>query len=140
MSTVRIIFHLTTMMNAFDLSTATGWLNIFVYPLFISLGVTFGARRVQLVVSDTVDMNDIKERIFRHLNNNGLKIKTGDEYQKEFESTNSFNRLFSNWFGTEIISISESGTEIIIEGPLRHINTLDSKLRFDKNTASVSSQ
>ncbi|MEO0133039.1 MAG: hypothetical protein ABIK73_08945 [candidate division WOR-3 bacterium] len=129
---VRTIFYLTTNHNSFDLSTAEGWLNVVGYPLFISLGVTFGTRRLQLVIYDTVDLESIKSSTVEYFKNNGLKIKKEKKDELEFESNNQFNRLFNNWFGTELTTVRQTDNKIIIEGPFRHVDSIDSKLRSSK--------
>jgi hypothetical protein len=132
MFTVRAILHVTTSMNAFDLGSPTGWLYSFGFPLFISLGVTFGARRLQLVIEDSLDAEKIKDWTITYFNNSGLTIKNGNENALEFESNHRFNRLFNHWFGTEIVKVRLTDNKMIIEGPFRHVDSVYSKLRFGK--------
>lgn len=129
---VRTILYLTTNFSSFDLSTAEGWLNVVGYPLFISLGVTFGARRLHLVIYDTVNIENIKVSTVEYFKNNGLTIKREKEDELEFESNNKFNRLFNNWFGAELTTVRQTDNKIIIVGPFRHVDSIDSKLRFSK--------
>lgn len=129
---VRTIFYLATNYNSFDLSTPEGWLSVVGFPLFLSLGVTFGTRRFQLVIYDAAETENIRFSIVEHFKSNGLNIKKKKGDVLEFESNNFFNRLFNNWFGTELTTLKQTDNKIIIEGPFRHVDSIDSILRFSK--------
>jgi hypothetical protein len=130
--TLRAILHLSTYWNAFDINSSLWWFNLIIYPLGVSLGVTFGARRLRLEITDTDDIEKAKNRTLEYFSNNGFRILENTSNGTTLESTNSFNRLLDNWFGTELVSVRQKDNKIIVEGPFRHVDSIDSKLRFSK--------
>lgn len=129
---VRVVFHFTTSIGLFDFSTTLDWFNFFFYPLFISLSLTYGVRRIQLVIEDPADLDRVREWILSSLRSNGLRVKYKIRYDLDFESTHRFSRIFNNWFGMEITTVKKLDRCIIVEGPFRHVDFVDSKLRFGK--------
>jgi len=130
--TLRAILHLSTSWNAFDINSSLWWFNLIIYPLGVSLGVTFGARRLRLEITDTVDLEKAKNRTLEYFSNNGLRILENTSNGTTLESTNSFSRLLDNWFGTELVSVRHNDNKLIVEGPFRHVDSIDSKLRFSQ--------
>ncbi len=96
MLVVRVVFHMTTSVRVFDLAIPFDWFNLIIYPLFISLGATFGARRHRLVIEDSVDGTKIRAHILNHLPGSGLRIRKQNESGVELESNHGFNRFFNN--------------------------------------------
>ena len=94
--------------------------------------MTFGARRHRLVIELPVDGTKIRMYIVNYLCSSGLRIKTERESDVELESNHGFSRIFKNWFGMETLSIKQSVNKIVVEGPVRHVDSVDSKLRFGK--------
>lgn len=130
---LRAILHLSTSWNAFEVNSSLWWFNLIIYPLGISIGVTLGARRIQLKIADADNIEKAKNWTLEYFSKNGLRIRENNSSGTTLESTNSFGRLFNNWFGTELVSVRHIDNEVIIEGPFRHVDSIDSKLRFSKS-------
>ena len=129
---LRAILDLSTSWNAFEMNSFFWWLNILIFPFGISLGVTFGARRHRLEITNPDAMENIKNRTLEYFLKNGLRIQVNSDNGTTLESTKSFNRLLDNWFGSELVSVRHIDNRLIIEGPIRHVDSIDSKLRFSK--------
>ena len=129
---LRAVFHLSTSWTAFEINSPLWWFNVIIFPFTISLGVTFGARRFRLEITDTDDIEKAKNRTLEYFSNNGLRIIENTSNGTTLESNNSFSRLLDNWFGTELVSVRHSANKLIVEGPFRHVDSIDSNLRFSK--------
>lgn len=132
---LKTLIHIFTSANPFELKSYDWWPNAIFYSVTLSLGVTFGARRFQLLITDPTDMakvNDITENYFIK---NGTRLKQKKDNETIFESVKSFNRLFNNWFETELVSIYKTENQIKVVGPFRLVDSLDSKLRFTRPLA-----
>ena len=97
-----------------------------------SVGVTLGARRSQLVITDTDDAEKTEDWILEFFLENGLSIRENDDNGTTLASRNKLNRLFNNWLETELVSVRQVADSLIVEGPLQHVNAVDLKLRFGK--------
>jgi hypothetical protein len=130
--TLKIIFHVFTTWKAVELNSFLWWFNLILFPLGISIGVTFGARRVQLIITDTADTEKLYDWTLEFLLKDGLRIKKKQDSEATLESNNNFNRIFNSWFGAEVTSVKRTDDRIIVEGPFRLVDTVDSKLRYGK--------
>ncbi|MBK7650823.1 MAG: hypothetical protein IPJ20_08830 [Flammeovirgaceae bacterium] len=130
---LKAIFHVFTTWKAVELNSFLWWFNLILFPLGISIGVTFGARRVQLIIADTADTEKLYDWTLEFLLKNELRIKKKQDSEATLESNNNFNRIFNNWFGVEVTSVKRIDNRIIVEGPFRLIDTVDSKLRYSKS-------
>ncbi|ELR73389.1 hypothetical protein C900_04241 [Fulvivirga imtechensis AK7] len=126
------MFYIFTSPNPFELKLYGWWL----LPVGVAIGLTFGTRKFQLVISDTNDQEKVKQWTLQFLSENGLNVKDSNENETTLESLKNYNRLFSNWFGTELISVRQTDAKIIIGGPFRLVDRLadsvDTKLRYEK--------
>ncbi len=133
-----LLFSIKTLMqifiapDTFKLISFGWWTSLILLSVGTSIGVTYGARRFQLKISDTNDIGKTKDWILENLLKNGLIIRENNDSGTTLESIKSFNRLFNNWFGTESVHIRHVENKIIVEGPFRHVDQIDSKLRFGK--------
>lgn len=119
--------------SSFGFKFNSPWKYVF-FALANAIGLTLATRKLQLTISDTSNLENIKDRVFEFLLDNGVKAKETTESKMTLEPVNKFNRMLNNWFGTEVISVSRISDKLIVEGPFRHIDRLkgyvDSKLRF----------
>lgn len=72
---LKTLIHIFTSANLLELKSYDLWSNIFLYSVTLSFGVTFGARRVQLIITNATDMervNDVAENFFI---NSGTRVK-----------------------------------------------------------------
>ena len=132
MFAIKTVMQIVIAPNTFELSSTTWWTSLTLLSLGTSIGVTFGARRFQLNIAETNDIVRTKDWTLEYLSKNGLRIKENKESVTTLESNKGFNRLFDNWFGTELVHVRQIADQIIIEGPFRHVDQVDSKLRFGK--------
>jgi hypothetical protein len=128
------LIYIFTSPNPFELKLYSWWLNFILLPVGIAIGVTIGTRRFQLVITDTNDLEKTNEWSLEHLTKNGLIIKDENKGETTLKSNKVHNRLFNNWFGTELIYVNQINNKIIVSGPFRLIERLaysvDSKLKF----------
>ena len=137
--TIISLFILRTAVNvifspdAFTLNPF-GWLSSLIILAFgTSVGVTFGARRFQLIVAGNDDIKKINGWTLHFLSNRGLRIKDKNESETTFEPGYSYNRLLNSWFGTELVFVKQADNKLIIEGPFRLIDSVETKLKFEKS-------
>ncbi|MGB3848727.1 MAG: hypothetical protein WA958_02070 [Tunicatimonas sp.] len=130
---VGAVIQIFMSMNSFEPNFHNWWLYLVFLAIGVSVGVTFGARRSQLILTDTIDVKKIKAWTLKFFSEHGLSSRENNDDGMTLESTNRFNRLFNNWFGTELISVKQVDNEVIIEGPIRHIDSIDLKLKFSKS-------
>ncbi len=113
-----------------------GWWNI-MSSILVAIGLTIGTRRLQLVIADPNDLENVQEWTMEFLTKDGLTIKYKSVVETTLESNKSYYRLFSNWFGTELISVRRKDNTLIVTGPFRLVDRLsdsvDLKLRFGKS-------
>lgn len=130
------MIHIFTSPNPFDMKLPGWWTSMILLPIGVAIGLTFGTRKFQLVIADPIDLEKTKEWTLQFLSKNGLEIKEKGQNEMTLESNKSYNRLFNNWFGTELISVKQTDNKVIVGGPFRLIDRLadsvDSKLRFGK--------
>jgi hypothetical protein len=135
--TFATLLYIFTSPNPFDLKLPSWWTLFILLPIGVAIGLTFGTREFQLVITDTNDLEKAKEWTLEFLSKNRLSIKDKNQNETTLESTKSYNRLFNNWFGTELISVRQIDNKLIVGGPYRLVDRLadsvDSKLRFGKS-------
>jgi polar amino acid transport system substrate-binding protein len=123
--------------NPFELKLFGGWGSYLFSAVALSVGLTMGTRRFELVIADPNDLVKAKEWTLEFLTKNGLTVKHKNEVETTLESTKSYNRLFNSWFGTELISVKRTDNRVIVAGPFRLVDRLadsvDLKLRFGKS-------
>ena len=130
---IGAVIQIFMSMNSFELNFYNWWMNLVFLALGVSVGVTFGARRSQLVLTNATDVKKIKGWTLEFFSENGLSVRENNDDGTTLESINKFNRLFNNWFETELISVKQIDNGVIIEGPIRHVDSIDLKLRFSKS-------
>lgn len=116
--------------NQIDINFFDWWLYIVLLSLGTSFGATIGAKRYQLNIAETGDLERAKEWVLDYFSKNGLRLKETNNGQMTLESTNGFYRLFKSWFGMELVSIKQVEDRLIVEGPVRQVELIEYKLRF----------
>jgi len=129
---LRIILQVFTSWDAIQLNSLLWWFNFIFLTVGLSLGLTLGTRKFQLKITNMDDIERVKNWILEYFSNNGLRTKNNDKVETTLESINWFNRLFNNWFGTELVSVRQIENKIIVEGPTRHVDSVNGELRFGK--------
>lgn len=129
---LKTLIHIFTAANLYELKFHEEWPNVLLYSVTLSFGVTFGARRVQLIITNATDMERVNDMAENFFINSGTRVKKKSESEKIFESVKSFNRLFNNWFETELVCINKTENQLKVVGPFRLVDSLDSKLRFTR--------
>jgi hypothetical protein len=132
---LKTLIHIFTSANPLELKSYDWWPNIFLYSVTLSFGVTFGARRVQLTITNPTDIERVNDMVENFFTMNGTRVKKKYESETIFESVKSFNRLFNNWFETELVCINKTENQVKVVGPFRLVDSLDSKLRFTRPLA-----
>ena len=126
------ILHLSTSWNAFETNSILLWSNLPIFSLVFSTGATVGTRRLQLQITDAEEIEKVKNMSLEFLLNSKLRIQENTSNGTTLESTTRFYRLMYNWFGTELVSLRHIDNRLIIEGPFRHVDSINLKLRFSK--------
>ncbi len=129
---IGAVIQIFASMSSFEPNFYGWWMNLVFLATGVSVGVTFGARRSQLILTDTTDVKKVKAWTLKFFSENGLSVRENNDDGTTLESISKFNRLFNNWFGTELISVKQIDDGVIIEGPIRHVDSVDLKLRFGK--------
>lgn len=128
------LIYVFTAPDPFDVKMYSWWTNLILIPIGSAVGFTLGARRIQIIITDSSDLEKVKRWALDFLLRNRLMIKLENDIETILQSNKSYNQMFSNWFGSELISIKKSKNRIIICGPLRLIDSIDTELRFGKLT------
>ena len=102
--------------NPFDLRLSDWWTHSILLPVGVAIGLTFGTRKFQLTIADTKHLERAREWILDFLSKDGLTVKEKNHNETTLKSTKSYNRLFNNWFGTELISIKMTDKRVIVDG------------------------
>jgi hypothetical protein len=131
------MIQIFTSSNPLD-SKLPGWtISMILLPLSVSIGLTLGTRKFQLIITNPNDLNATKESILKFLLKNGLTIKEKSESEITLESNKFYNRIFNNWFQLETVLLKDLDNKVIVDGPFRLVDRLadavDSKLRFGKS-------
>jgi hypothetical protein len=58
-----------------ELKSYDWWPNIFLYSVTLSFGVTFGARRVQLTITNPTDIERVNDMVENFFTMNGTRVK-----------------------------------------------------------------
>ena len=134
MYSFRAIIDLVTSPNSFELT----WIPMALLAIGPAAGATLGARKHQLSIGDTDDLEKFKGWTLEFLSDNGLRITEEKENETTLQSVKRFNQLFNNWFGMELVSVKRVDNKIVVEGPVRRIegvkNSIQSKLRLGVKT------
>lgn len=123
--------------NVIPLDSFGWWLSKAIVAVGIFTFLTIQAKRERLTISETVDNNQPEDFVSDYLVRNGQQISSTTNGTIILESNNSFNRLFNNWFGSELVFIQKKDDTITVEGPHRQIDLIDYKLRFGKDLQLV---
>lgn len=129
---LSLLLKLAFFRNSGSLQTDVMWFQIIAYPLFITLGVTFGARRMRLVIEEVNDAANLKDQVVNSLLDFGLSIKNTCGDQTELQLPNGFYRTLNNWFCTEITIVKQEDDKVVVEGSARFVDFIDTKFRFGK--------
>ena len=130
---VGTIIHNLTSPIPLGLKFFGGWRVALLYSIMHSIGMTLVARRFQLSIGDTDDLEKVKGWTLEFFSYNGVRIKEEKENETTLEPVNRFNQLFYNWFGMELISVKRVDNKIVVAGHVRRIkgrNSIQSKLRL----------
>lgn len=134
---IGTLVYIFTSPDPIELKLYGWWTNFILLPVGVAIGLTFGTRKFQLVIADTNDLEKVREWTLEFLLKNGLSIKDKNQNVTTLESLKSYNRLFNNWFGTEVMSVWQKDNKVIVGGPFRLVDRLadsvDNKLRFGRN-------
>jgi hypothetical protein len=95
-----------------------------------SIGVAYGGRKVRLTLNEVGDREEFTGYVIKSLKKAGLKVIRNNKEQIVLASTKYYNQLFSNWFGTELVTIKQLTNQIEIEGPYRLIGSIDPKWKI----------
>ena len=135
---VGTIIHNLTSPIPLGLKFFGRWRMALISSIMTSIGVILGARRFQLSIGDTDDLDKIKGWTLEFFSDNGVRIKKEKENETTLEPVNRFNQLFNNWFGMELITIKRVDNKMVVAGPIRWIeglkNSIQSKLRLGVQT------
>jgi len=92
-----------------------------------AMGVTLGAKRIKVVIGEGSDV--MEQAVVNALIVNGQRLKQQVNKNTLLESQHVFNKLFWNWFGTELTSVNYTDGSVVVEGPQRVIENLKSSLK-----------
>ena len=124
--------------NAFELKFEDWWIIVALLAIGNAAGVTLGARKHQLSITDVDDLEKVRGWALEFLLDNGARITKQKENETTLESVKRFNRLFNNWFGMELISVKRVENKILVEGHTRWVeglkNSIQSQPRLGVNT------
>lgn len=123
-----IVIQILASNDPFDLKLYNWWLLMIFLALGNAIGVTFGARRLQLMVTVSDDLEKVKRQTLEFLSTNGLTIIKNKENDTTLKSVRGFHQLFNNWFGMELISVKQVDNKIVVQGPVRWIERLKSNI------------
>ena len=127
-----ILIYIFTASDPFEVKMYSWWTSLILFPIGIAVGLAFGTRRFQLIIADAKDLGKAKNLTLDILSSKGLEIKSKNDFETILQSSKSYNQIFGNWFGTELISVKMQESRIIIDGPFRFIEKVDVKLKFGK--------
>lgn len=114
--------------DPFDPKLYNWWLLMLLLALGNAIGVTFGARRLQLMVTVSDNLEELKGQTLKFLSTNGLTIIQNKENKTTLKPVKRFHQLFNNWFGMELISVKQANNKIVVQGPARWIERLKSNI------------
>lgn len=124
------LIYMYTAPNPFDTKIYDWWINLILIPIGSAVGYSLGTRRFHLIISETTDLEKTKSWALDFLLRNGLKIKSTNDIETIIQSKKGHNQIFGNWFGTELTSIKKIENRIEIDGPFRHIDIIETKLKL----------
>lgn len=124
------LLYMFTGPDPFHLTMYSWWPTLMLIPVGSAIGYTLGARNTQITVTDTDDTYGVKQWVKDQFLPRIYKIRSENAMETILQSKKSYNQWFGNWFGSELISIRDEGDKIIIQGPLRRIDAIDTEMRF----------
>lgn len=72
---LKTLIHIFTAANLYELKFHEEWPNVLLYSVTLSFGVTFGARRVQLIITNATDMERVNDMAENFFINSGTRVK-----------------------------------------------------------------
>ncbi|MBX0333314.1 hypothetical protein K3G39_08685 [Pontibacter sp. HSC-14F20] len=109
-------------------SSSTVWL----FPLLGSLTYAFSFQQHKLTITGIEDPGKVADWAANFLQEEGRTIISTDYNETVLASPNKFYRLFNYWLGAELVGIRYSADYVTVTGHYRHIDLIDSKIRFGK--------
>ena len=128
------IIYIFTAPDPFDLKMYSWWTYLILIPIGSAIGFTLGTRRIQISITDSSDLENVKNWTSDFLTRNRMIVKLENHDETVFRSKKFYNQMFGDWFGTELISIKMNKDLLTISGPLSLLDKFDTKLRFGKIT------
>jgi hypothetical protein len=112
-----------------DMSSSSG---IWLFPLSGGILHAFSFQRHELTITGIDDSKKIADWAVHSLQKEGREILTQDTAETVLASTNRYYKLFNYWLGAELVHIRYTEDKISIVGHYRHIDLIESEIKFGK--------
>ncbi len=104
----------------------------FMMPVVLAGALAFSSRTFILRIDSVSSMDKLSEYVMAYLVSEDLMTVTEDAGGLWMQSTRKVNRMFRDWFGTEIVRVIRTPLYIEVIGHRRYIEGLDTKLRYGR--------
>ncbi|MDX5422988.1 MAG: hypothetical protein LPK07_11875 [Hymenobacteraceae bacterium] len=130
---VFLFFHIASDMTAGELwqdlsSSTTVWL----FPVLGGIMHAFSFQRHTLTITGIDDPAKVANWAVSFLLKEGLQVVSKQGAKTVLATQNRYYRLFSYWLGAELVNTRYTADQVIISGHYRHIDQIDSKIKFGK--------
>jgi hypothetical protein len=141
---LKVTAVILTLFNFFYLSAAYmdqsiadinpwNWLMMCIlYPTLLSSILNNGFRKGILYINDYDTLADFSNKLKAKILAENMEIELNDAEQTIYKPKNWFFKMFNAWQGSEKLTVSW-GPEIIIEGSLKKISTIEDILTWNKD-------
>ena len=102
------------------------------YPVLLSAILNNGFRQGILYINDHEAIADFNNKLKSKILAENMETESDDSARTIYKPKNWLYKIFNAWQGSEKLSVSW-GTEIVIEGSLKKITTLEDILTSNKD-------
>lgn len=126
-----LLAYLYTTANPLSFTVPRWWPALLLIPVIIAILLTARAKQALLMITDAEDLDTINLWVQEYFILKKHMINSMGIRETMLRSKNPYNRWFGDWFGSELITMQQEDTRIIIRGPYRMVNIIDEELRFE---------
>jgi hypothetical protein len=140
----KVTFVLLVLFNFFYLAAAYmdqsiadinpwNWLMMCVlYPILLSAILNNGFRKGILYINDHEAIADFTNKLKSKILTENMEVESDDSVRTIYKPKNWLYKIFNAWQGSEKLYVSW-GTEIVVAGSLKKVNTLEEILTWNKD-------
>ena len=105
--------------------------NVILLPAGLAFGLTLGTRRFCLHIAGNMNLLSVHQQVIHYLSTRGFKIRSPQYTLEIYASEKIYQRIFRNWFGTELTLVQIHQGSLQTIGPYRIVGDMETYLKMN---------